>query len=84
MMIGVRIRLIRLARGYTIAELARRSELSAAYLSQIERGVMNPNAEQVESIAKALGLQHERLYMTASGLNVRVEMADLLSMLEAG
>jgi transcriptional regulator with XRE-family HTH domain len=43
--VGGRIRLIRLARGYTIADLGRRSRVSTAYVSLIERGVMNPNAE---------------------------------------
>ena len=54
MRIGVRIKLARVKRGVTQAELAHLTELSQAYLSQIETGDRTPGTETVESIERAL------------------------------
>ena len=55
MRIGVRIKLARVKRGVTQAELAHLTELSQAYLSQIETGDRTPGTETVEAICQALG-----------------------------
>jgi transcriptional regulator with XRE-family HTH domain len=52
------IRKHRLAKGLSIAELARRSKISKAYLGQIEKGVngAHPSADVLYRIAFALGV----------------------------
>ena len=57
--IGTRIKLARVKRHVTQADLAQRAELSQAYLSQIENGDRTPSAEVVESIGRALGCDME-------------------------
>jgi transcriptional regulator with XRE-family HTH domain len=53
--IGMRIKLARIERHVTQSELAQRSELSQAYLSQIETGDRTPSTVAVEAIVRALG-----------------------------
>jgi transcriptional regulator with XRE-family HTH domain len=52
------IRKHRLAKGLSMAELARRSKISKAYLGQIEKGVngAHPSADVLYRIAFALGV----------------------------
>jgi XRE family transcriptional regulator of biofilm formation len=52
------VRKYRLAKGLSVAELARRSKISKAYLGQIEKGVngAHPSADVLYSIAFALGV----------------------------
>ncbi len=52
--IGSLLKARRLARGLTLQELAERSELSAAFLSQAERGKATPSIVSLINIAKAL------------------------------
>ena len=59
MRIGVRIKLARVGRNVTQAELAARAELSQAYLSQIENGDRTPSREAIETIGRALGCDLE-------------------------
>jgi XRE family transcriptional regulator of biofilm formation len=40
-MIGVSIKLLRQAKGYSITDLAKQANVSKSYLSQIERGLQN-------------------------------------------
>lgn len=54
-LLGRRLRWLRLQRGETLAETARRAGISPQYLSEIERGVKEPSSEMVAAIAGALG-----------------------------
>lgn len=54
--LGTRIRQLRLARGFSIKELATRSELSAGSISQLERGIGSPSIRSLRNISKALGV----------------------------
>ena len=53
--LGNRIRSIRQLRGLTLVKLARMSELSHPFLSQIERGLAQPSIASLGRIAHALG-----------------------------
>jgi len=52
--IGENIKKIREKIGKTQEELAKESGIHYSYLSRIERGVVNPSSEVLESIVKAL------------------------------
>lgn len=54
-LLGRRLRWLRLQRGETLAETARRAGISPQYLSEIERGIKEPSSEMVAAIAGALG-----------------------------
>ena len=64
---GVKLRELRKAKGYGLREFATVIELSASYLSNIERGVVPPpSAEVVEKIAKALDGDLDELLVMAN------------------
>jgi transcriptional regulator with XRE-family HTH domain len=52
---GDRLRQVRLSRGMTQAELARRAEVSGAYVGRLERGRAAPGIDFVARLATALG-----------------------------
>lgn len=54
--LGARLRALREARGWTLADLAERAGFGAAYLSEIERGRKNVPFLSLSVIASALGL----------------------------
>ena len=54
--LGSHIRKIRKSKGLTLKDLAEKSGLSIPYLSDIERGAVNPSLKTLQSIAKALEL----------------------------
>ena len=63
---------IRLQRGLahlTLRQLAELSEVSNAYLSQVERGLYRPSAQVLKNVAKALDLSAETLYARAGLLD---------------
>ncbi len=63
---------IRLQRGLahlTLRQLSELSEVSNAYLSQVERGLYTPSAQVLKNVAKALDLSAETLYMRAGLLD---------------
>jgi len=53
-MIGTRIREVRLGRGLSVSELARRAGVSKSLISQVERGQANPSVDTARAIALAL------------------------------
>jgi transcriptional regulator with XRE-family HTH domain len=50
-----RVRELRLSRGMTQAELARRAEVSVTHLSELENGEIAPGIDLVDRLARALG-----------------------------
>jgi transcriptional regulator with XRE-family HTH domain len=73
----------RVANRLTLRQLAEAAGISNPYLSQIERGLRRPSADVLQSIAKALRISAETLYVRAGILNpqgeevLSVEMAIL-------
>lgn len=53
--LGDRLRRLRLARGETLTETARRAGISPQYLSEIERGIKEPSSEMIAAVSGALG-----------------------------
>lgn len=56
MPLGPRIRAAREQGGLTLRALAERADLSPSFVSQLERGLVNPSLESLRRIAVALGI----------------------------
>jgi len=54
-MIGTDLAALRAKRGLSIREVARRAGMSPSNLSEIERGLRDPQASTIDKIAEALG-----------------------------
>lgn len=54
--LGMNVRTLREARGWSQEELAFEAGLHRTYISQVERGIRNPTITVVEKIAGALGV----------------------------
>ncbi|MHB9058940.1 MAG: helix-turn-helix domain-containing protein, partial [Bacillota bacterium] len=54
--IGQTLRRLREEHGYTLSELAKRTELSISYLSEIERNHKTPSVRAIDRLATALGV----------------------------
>lgn len=55
MKLGRKIKELRLQNGLTLEELAKRSELTKGFLSQLERDLTSPSVSTLEDILEALG-----------------------------
>ena len=64
-LLGAFIRAQRQMANLSLRELAARTEISNPYLSHIERGLSEPSARVLKSIAKALNISAEALYARA-------------------
>lgn len=53
--IGARVRAVREARGMSLRELARRIDVSASFVSQLERGKANPSVGTLYALVSVLG-----------------------------
>jgi transcriptional regulator with XRE-family HTH domain len=74
--IGGRIRALRLARGFTLVQLAAIAELSHPFLSQLERGRARPSMVSLEKIARALGSSQLELMAAADDVVGHPEQSD--------
>ena len=61
----------------SLRKLSEQAGISNPYLSQIERGLRKPSAEILQSIAKALRISAETLYVQAGILEERQDDHDL-------
>ncbi|MBB6097075.1 transcriptional regulator with XRE-family HTH domain [Deinobacterium chartae] len=75
--LGERIRALRLARGYTLQQVAERSGCSRSFLSMLERGQTDVSARLLQRIAQTFDL-------TASDLLPDSQRADFLKIVRAG
>ena len=67
--LGEYLREQRLANRLSLRQLAEATGVSNPYLSQIERGLRRPSAEVLQSLAKALRVSAETLYVQAGILS---------------
>ena len=83
--IGEFVRRIRLERGFSTADVARRSRgtITDAYISRIENGyVKNVSIEKLQALAECLAIQENTIIRVATGLSseqpteVRMVMAE--------
>jgi transcriptional regulator with XRE-family HTH domain len=58
---GKTVRQLRLAKGLSQAELAKRAGLSREYVNKIEAGKYDPPLSTINAIAEALGVTARRL-----------------------
>ena len=58
---GMKVRQARLEAGLTLSDLARQSELSPSYLTEIEKGRKYPRADKIVKMAAALGKEYDDL-----------------------
>jgi len=59
--IGLNLKKARLKAGKTQEEVANASGIHVSYYSRIERGVVNPSVEVLESIAKCLKVKSSQI-----------------------
>lgn len=61
-LLGLRIRTLRVANNMTMEELAMESEIDYSHLSKIERGKINTSVYQVYTLARALNVPLESVF----------------------
>jgi len=54
--LGLKIRNIRNSRKTTLQELAKITELTSSFISQVERGIVSPSVDSLRKITRALGV----------------------------
>lgn len=59
---GKRLQSLRRQAGLTQEQLAEQTEISVDFLSLVERGINAPSFENLEKIAKALGVSVQELF----------------------
>src|SRR3989304_5431513 len=64
--LGARLRRLRLERGLTMKEVARRAALTESFISQLERDRVNPSVASLQRLTAALGTPLGRLFDEAS------------------
>jgi transcriptional regulator with XRE-family HTH domain len=63
----------------SLRKLSEMAGISNPYLSQIERGLRKPSAEILQSLARALEISSETLYIRAGILDARDGTSDLMA-----
>ena len=71
--LGALLRAQRVARGLSLRELSARTNVSNAYLSELERGLHEPSLSVLRAIASALGTPLGPMLATAGVLGNSVE-----------
>ena len=61
MKLGERLRRIRKEHKLTLKDLKERADLSVPYLSDLERGVVNPSIETLQKVAMAYNMSVKEL-----------------------
>lgn len=61
MKLGERLRLIRKENKLTLKDLSQLANLSVPYLSELERGVVNPSVDTLQKVAKAYQISVKQL-----------------------
>lgn len=74
--LGEVVRKLRLQRNLTVRDLAEKTNLSYAYISQIENGKRTPTIETLDKLAKALGVTIQ--YLIDAPKTEEIEREDML------
>jgi len=61
---GVKLKQLRQEKGYTLKDVAAKSDLSFSYLSEIEQGRKYPKPEKIIALARALNISFDELVST--------------------
>ena len=77
MILGFKLKYLRVQRGYSLEELADHSGLSRAYIHDIERGRRYPKPDKIKALADALDVSYD--YMVSLKADKRIQpVIDLL------
>ena len=68
---GATIRRLRLEKGLTQRELAKRAGLDVSYISGIERGCRNASLKSLETLAKGLGCSMSKTFEALDRLDLK-------------
>lgn len=68
MTLGQRLRFLRKKNQFTLKDLSQLADLSIPYLSDVERGAVNPSVETLQKIAKAYNMTVKELLNDVEGL----------------
>ncbi|MCQ2558514.1 MAG: XRE family transcriptional regulator [Oscillospiraceae bacterium] len=87
---GAKIRQLRLAKGMTLQELARQTQTTAGYLSQLERDLVDPSLSTLRKVAQVLNTplfslvdsQDDAVRIVRSGKRQKIAFADSNVILE--
>lgn len=80
LILGLKLRRARQAKGLSLAELGQRTGLSVSYLNEIEKGRKYPKAEKLAALAGALGTTFDQLV----SLKLDKHLAPVGELLEGG
>ena len=61
---GLRLKKLRMDAGYSLTKLAEKSQISASYLNEIEKGRKYPKDDKLRSLSSVFGLSFEELTST--------------------
>jgi transcriptional regulator with XRE-family HTH domain len=64
--VGTHVRRLRTERGLSLRELARQTDFSASFMSQVENGQVSPSISSMEKIATALGVTMGEFFAAAA------------------
>ncbi|WP_165949835.1 helix-turn-helix domain-containing protein [Micromonospora sp. KC207] len=76
--VGRQLRLLRRARGLTLAELASRAGCTDGYLANVEKGVTTPTLSSIATLAAVLGSDMTAFFPTKPREQVHIHRADEL------
>lgn len=79
-MLGEKLRDIRKSKNLTLENLSAKVDLSIGYLSQIERGNLNPTMDTLRKISDALDISPYMLMETKNSENFRVKKENRIMM----
>lgn len=81
--IGALLRKARLEKGYTLAQLAEKTGLSASFLSNVERNINSPAVNSLRRILDALGLSMADLFRGTLSQKVLVRPSDRVQIIKS-
>ncbi len=61
LILGLKLKQLRIEKGFSLSDLAAKSGLSVSYLNEIESGKKYPKAEKIAALSTALGTTYDKL-----------------------
>jgi len=81
-LLGKRIKEIRISKKLTQEQLSELTDIGASSISKIESGIYHPTDDNLEKIARALGVEPYKLYMCSHYKDIKDLKKDISTMLE--
>ncbi len=61
LILGLKLKQLRIEKGFSLSDLAKKSGLSVSYLNEIESGKKYPKAEKIAALSSTLGTTYDKL-----------------------